>query len=447
MLSFWERLEEATGPAFLLVLAGAGIYLTVRLGFFQLLHFPAVWRETFGRLFRKSGGEKKQGTISPFQATATALAGTLGTGNIAGVATAMVSGGPGAVVWMGISSVFSMALKFSEIVLAVRYRQKNRSGELVGGPMYYIEKGMGSRWLAVLFAVLCAAASFGIGNLAQSNAVAGAMLETFGIPKVISGTVTMVLTGLVLCGGIQRIARLTERVVPVMAAVYLLAAIGVLVCNAEKLPGNFALMLREAFQVPAVSGGVLGFLVSRSVRLGLSRGVFSNEAGMGSAPIVHGAAHTDSAVRQGFWGVIEVFLDTTVMCTVTALVILASGDLSSGLNGAALTASAFESALGGYASSFVSVSIFFFASASILGWSYYGEKAIEYLTPKRGYRLLYRCLYLCAVLVGALISLEAVWGISDLLNLLMAVPNIAAVLVLSTTVVQNKREYFKNSKK
>ncbi len=447
MPSFWERLEEATGPAFLLVLAGAGIYLTVRLGFFQLLHFPVVWRETFGRLFRKSSREKKQGTISPFQATATALAGTLGTGNIAGVATALVSGGPGAIVWMGISSIFSMALKFSEIVLAVLYRQKNRSGELVGGPMYYIEKGMESRWLAVMFAVLCAAASFGIGNLAQSNAVAGAMLETFGIPKAVSGAVTMVLTGLVLCGGIQRIARLTERVVPVMAVVYLLAAAAVLTCNAEKLPGIFALMFREAFQIPAVSGGVFGFLVSRSVRLGLSRGVFSNEAGMGSAPIVHGAAQTDSAVRQGFWGVIEVFLDTTVMCTVTALVILAAGDLSSGLNGAALTASAFESALGGYASGFVSVSIFFFASASILGWSYYGEKAIEYLTPKREYRLLYRCLYLWAVFVGALISLEAVWGISDLLNLLMAVPNIAAVLVLSTTVVQNKKEYFKNSKK
>ena len=446
MASFWERLEDITGPGFVVILTGAGVYLSLRLGFFQLLHGKTVWRETFGRLFRgREAGE--EGAISPFQATATALAGTLGTGNIAGVATALVSGGPGAIVWMGISSLFSMALKFSEIVLAVRYQRKNDRGERVGGPMYYIRDGMGSPALAAVFAVLCAAASFGIGNLAQANAAAAAMEESFGVPQAVSGAVLLAVTGLVLCGGIRRIAWLTERVVPVMAGVYLLASAAVLVLSAEKLPGIFARMLREAFQVPAAAGGVLGFLVSRPVGLGMARGVFSNEAGMGSAPIVHGAARTDSAVRQGFWGIVEVFLDTTVMCTVTALVILAAGEEGSGLDGAALTAAAFRRTLGRYASGFVAVSICFFAAASILGWSYYGEKAIEYLTPRAGVRRLYRVLYLCGVFGGAVLSLEAVWGISDLLNLLMAVPNVAAVLVLSTTVAEEKKSYFKKRKK
>ena len=443
MPSFWERLEAATGPAFLLVLAGAGVWFSIRLKFFQILHFPAIWKETFGRMF--SGKEKSSGkeSISPFQAAATALAGTMGTGNIAGVATALVGGGPGAVVWMAVSSIFSMALKFAEIVLAVRYRRKNAAGELVGGPMYYIEKGMGCRWLAVLFAVLCTAASFGIGNLAQSNAVADAMKVSFGVPRVVSGLVLALFTGLILCGGIQRIAKLTELAVPVMAAVYFLAAGAVLVKEWTRLPEIFALMFREALRPSAATGGILGFVTSRAVRLGLSRGVFSNEAGMGSAPIVHGAARTDSAVRQGFWGVVEVFLDTTVMCTVTALVILSADGLPQGLNGAALTAAAFSRGLGSWAGGFVAISILFFAGASILGWSYYGEKALEYLSPSARCRRWYRFLYLCAVLAGALGSLEAVWGISDFLNLLMALPNVAAVLFLGNEVVNETKNYFK----
>ncbi len=446
MPSFWNRLEAITGPAFVALLAGAGAYLSIRLGFFQLLHGKTIWRETFGRLFR-SRDTGEEGAISPFQATATALAGTLGTGNIAGVATALVSGGPGAIVWMGIGSLFSMALKFSEVVLAVRYQRTNARGQRVGGPMYYIRDGMGSPALAAVFAVLCVAASFGIGNLAQTNAAAAAMKETFGIPREVSGAVLLAATGLVLCGGIQRIARLTERVVPVMAGVYLLASAAVLIGSAEKLPEIFLRMFREAFQAPAAAGGVLGFLVSRPVGLGMARGVFSNEAGMGSAPIIHGAARTDSAARQGFWGVVEVFLDTTVMCTVTALVILAAGEEGSGLDGAALTAAAFRRALGRYASGFVSVSICFFAAASILGWSYYGEKAIEFLTSEKRVLRLYRVIFLCSVFAGAVFSLEAVWGISDLLNLLMAVPNVAAVLYLSTTVAEEKNRCFKKRKK
>ncbi len=444
MPSFWERLEAITGPAFLLVLAGAGVWFSIRLKFFQLLRFPTIWKETFGRMFSRKEKTSGKEAISPFQAAATALAGTMGTGNIAGVATALVGGGPGAVVWMVISSIFSMALKFAEIVLAVRYRRKNAAGELVGGPMYYIEKGMGCRWLAVLFAVLCTAASFGIGNLAQSNAVAGAMKAAFGIPKAVSGAVLAGLIGLTLCGGIQRIAKLTERVVPIMAAVYLLAAGAVLFKKCECLPEVFEVMLQEAFQPSAAAGGILGFITSRAVRLGLSRGVFSNEAGMGSAPIVHGAARTDSAVRQGFWGVVEVFLDTTVMCTVTALVILVAGEIPAGMNGAALTAAAFSTGLGTWAGSFVAISILFFAGASILGWSYYGEKALEYLSPSIRCRCWYRRIYLCAVFVGAFVSLEAVWGISDFLNLLMAIPNVAAVLILTNEVSGETARYFGN---
>ena len=439
---FRNQLEEIVGSAFVLILAGAGIFLSVRLRFFPLVHCKAVWRETFGRLFHRADKAGK-GSVSPFQATATALAGTLGTGNIVGVATALVSGGPGAVVWMGISSFFSMALKFAEIVLAVEYRTKDANGHWVGGPMYYLQNGVRSPLLAAVFSVLCASASFGIGNLAQSNAAAGAMKAAFGIPLPVTGAVTVLFVGLTFCGGLSWIGKVTERVVPVMAGIYLLASAAVLLFSAEKLPGIFVRMFREAFSLQAASGGILGFLIGRPVQVGVARGVFSNEAGMGSAPIVHGAAETDSSVRQGFWGVVEVFLDTTLMCTVTALVILSAGDLAGELRGAALTASAFERVLGRGAAGFVSVSIFAFAAASILGWSYYGEKAVAYLTTSVKALRIYRVAYLLAVFVGAMLSLEAVWAISDLLNLLMAIPNVAAVLLLQTVVVEKERNYFK----
>lgn len=432
-------LELLTGPAFLLFLAGAGIFFTVRLKGIQFFHFSQVWKETLGKAWKTK--QRKAGTISPFQATATALAGTLGTGNIAGIATAIAGGGPGAVFWMWLSSLFSMALKYAEILLAVKFRTVNQSGEQVGGPMYYMEKGLGCRWMALWFAAMCVLASFGIGNMAQANAAAQSLKEAFALPAWAAGVILAAAVGLALFGGIRRIAGWTERIVPIMAVFYIGAALWVLCAHIDRIPAAMHMIWESAFHFDAASGGVLGFIVSRSVRYGVSRGVFSNEAGMGSAPIVHGAAQTDSPARQGMWGILEVFLDTTIMCTMTALVILTSGVSVSDADGAALTLSAFESVMGGGAAVFLAVSVVFFAAASIMGWSYCGEKALEYLTPSKKVRVCYRVLYLAAILLGAVGTVEAVWLVSDLLNLSMAIPNVTAVLLLSPIVVRESKEY------
>ncbi|MGI5893476.1 MAG: alanine/glycine:cation symporter family protein [Candidatus Merdivicinus sp.] len=425
-------LDLLTGPAFLLFLAGAGIFFTVRLKGIQFLKFGRVWRETFGNLSARSVGNN--GAISSFQATATALAGTLGTGNIAGVATAIVGGGPGAVFWMWISSLFAMALKYAEIVLAVRFRSTNERGEQVGGPMYYMEKGLGCRWMAIWFATACVLASFGIGNMAQANAASQSFAQVLAIPEEWVGLFLSITVGFALFGGIRRIACLTERLVPLMAAVYVGAAAWILVVNHAEIPAVIGMIVRDAFHFSAATGGVTGFLVSQCVRFGIARGVFSNEAGMGSAPIVHGAADTSSPGQQGMWGIVEVFLDTTLMCTVTALVILTSKFDFCQADGSALTILAFESVMGKGAGVFLAISILFFAMASIMGWSYCGEKALEYLSGSRRVQRMYRICYLLAVYIGSCISMGTVWQLSDLLNLCMAVPNCVAVLLLSSVV-------------
>ena len=333
-MGFFDALNDwllslPTGIIYLVVLMGAGIFLTFRLRFVQFRHFFRAFKDTFKNI-GKGGGE---GSISSFQATATALAGTLGTGNIIGVATAIVSGGPGAVFWMCVSSFFGMATKFAEIVLAVHFRTQNRNGETVGGPMYYIQNGIHSRTLAVIFSAACVGASFGVGNLSQSNAISDALYSTFGAPKWLAGIVVMAVVGLIIIGGIKRIGAVTERLVPIMALTYFIGSIAAIAVNWRTLPEAFALIFRDAFTTQSVSGGVLGYLTSRAVRFGISRGVFSNEAGLGSAPIAHGAAQTDSAVRQGLWGIVEVFLDTILMCTMTTVVILTSGQYQNGSTG------------------------------------------------------------------------------------------------------------------
>ena len=436
-------LDLLTGPAFLLFLAGAGIFYTIRLGGLQFFRFPQIWREAIGRSFRgKTGGK---GTISPFQAAATALAGALGTGNIAGVATAVVSGGPGAVFWMWLSSLFSMALKYAEILLSVKFRTVNSRGEQVGGPMYYMEKGLGCRFLAVWFALSCVLASFGVGNMAQSNAAGQAAEAAFGIPAAVTGLVLAAAVGLALFGGIRRIARWTERIVPVMALFYIGAALWVLALHWREIPGAVRLIVADAFDFRSAAGGFFGFVTARSVRFGVARGVFSNEAGMGSAPIVHGAAEADSPARQGMWGVVEVFLDTTLMCSVTGLVLLVSGGAQPGMDGAALTLAAFQGAMGEGAAAFLAVAILFFAAASMMGWSYCGEKALEYLTDSRRMRSVYRLCYLAAIAAGAAGSVQGVWLLSDLLNLAMAVPNVIAVLLLSGTAARETRAFLKKT--
>ncbi len=428
-------LDLLTGPAFLLFLVGAGIFFTVKLKGFQFFKFPLVWRETFGHL--KANKKEADGSISSFQATVTALAGALGTGNIAGVATAIVGGGPGAVFWMWISSLFAMALKYAEIYLAVYFRTTNEQGEQVGGPMYYIEKGLNCRLLAIWFAGACVLASFGIGNMAQANAAAQAVSTSFGVSQVVVGCGLMLVVGLALFGGIQRIARWMEMLVPFAAILYIGASVWVLSVHFQEIPDVIRLIIVDAFDFSSAAGGVFGFLVSRSIRFGVARGVFSNEAGMGSASIIHGAANAQSPAKQGLWGVMEVFLDTTVMCTITAFVILTSGVTWQDKDGAALSLAAFETVMGKGAVAFLAVSILIFAVASILGWSYCGEKALEYLQPGNAWRNGYRLVYLGVVLAGTLFPMNLVWLLSDLLNLAMAIPNVLAVLLLSPYISVN----------
>lgn len=422
----------------------AGIFLSVKLRWIQVRKFPRIFTDLFRR---KNLAEQEKGTISAFQASATALAGSLGTGNIVGVATAIVSGGVGAIFWMCLSSFFGMATKYAEILLAVRYRTKNVRGEYVGGPMYYIERGLGSRKLAIFFCLCCIGASFGIGNLSQSNAVSDAFSAVFGLSPLWVGIAMATLIGLVIVGGVKRIAAFTEKLVPMMALVYLVGAVAAVAGHYRQIPAAIGLIFFDAFHPQAVSGGILGYFTSRSIRYGVARGVFSNEAGLGSAPIAHGASITNSPARQGLWGILEVFLDTIVMCTLTTLVILTSGQLYNGETGAALTTDAFRASLGGSAASFVAISTAFFAVSSIVGWGYYGEKALEYLSPKRKWLRIYQICYVFSVLLGAVARVELVWKLCDYLNMMMAIPNIIAVFALRQVVTEETDLYFTDSDK
>ena len=423
------------GNAVAVVLMGCGLVLTVRYRFFPLRRAGFIWRNTVGTLFERDGGAARG--ISPFQAVTTALAGTMGVGNIAGVATALVAGGAGSIFWMWVSALLGMSTKYAEIYLAVRYRKKGKNG-YIGGPMYYIRDGMGSGRLAVLYAVLCVLTSFGIGNLAQSNAVAQAMLSSFSIPLLASGCVVALAVGLVVFGGIRRIARVTEWLIPFMSILYICFSGVFLYQRRAMLPPAFALIFAEAFAPRSALGGAAGYGIAAALRVGLARGVFTNEAGLGSASIAHAAADCESPSKQAAWGVFEVFLDTMVVCTITALVLLCAeqGALwqSGRLDGAALTAMAFESGFPGMGGRFVAVSIAVYAIAAMLGWCYYGQEALAYLGCGRAAVLLYRGLFTLCCLLGAIGRLAAVWQLSDLLNVLMALPNVLALLALAGEV-------------
>lgn len=430
------------GPPMLFLIVGTGIYLTFRTNFFSILKLGYVLKNTFLKMFSKE--TKGEGEITPFQAVATALAATVGTGNVAGVATAIALGGPGAVFWMWVSALFGMTTKFGEVVLAIKYREKTDDGRFVGGPMYYIQNGLKWKWLAVIFSIFGALAAFGIGNMVQSNSVAASLQESFSIPPLATGIVLAVLTALVILGGIKRIGAVTEKLVPFMAAIYILGAIFIIILNGSHIPEAFGLIFKYAFTPAAASGGFVGATIATAMRRGISRGVFSNEAGLGSAPIAHAAATTDHPVRQGLWGVFEVFMDTIVICTLTALAIMVSGLWNSGVTGAALTTQAFNEAIpgGGY---IVSIGIMLFAFSTILGWSYYGERCAEYLLGKKAI-LPYRIIWIPMVVVGSIGGLEFLWDLSDTLNGLMAIPNLIGVLALSGTVIALTKEYFAKEK-
>ena len=385
---------------------------------------------TLRSFFRRRSG-KEEG-ITPFQAVSTALAGTLGTGNIAGVATAIVAGGPGAVFWMWCSALLGMATKYAEVLLAVEYRIRDREGRWQGGPMEYLARGLGMPWLAGIFCLFCALASFGIGNATQVGAVAQTMAQDFGLPPFLTGCALALLAGLVMMGGLRRIGAFTAAFVPLMALLYLGTGALVLVKNAAAIPDALSLIFRCAFTPQAAAGGAAGYTVRQAVHFGVARGVFTNEAGLGSAPIAHAGAAARGPVEQGCWGILEVFVDTILMCGFTALIILSGGELwRSGLDGAALTSAVFTAALGPLGGRVVSLSILLFAFSTVLGWGYYGERAIAWLTGERRWTVtLYRLCYLLVMVLAAPARLTLVWSLSDLLNGAMMVPNLIGVMAL-----------------
>ncbi len=427
------------GPYMLVLIVGTGIYLTARTNFISIAKLGYVLKNTLFKMFdRKVAGE---GEITPFQAVATALAATIGTGNIAGVATAIAIGGPGAVFWMWISALFGMATKFGEVVLAIQYREKTPDGRFVGGPMYYIEKGLGMKWLAMIFAFFGAVAAFGIGNMVQGNSVAAAMEASFNIPTWLSGIVIAAAAAAVILGGLKRIATVTEKLVPFMAAFYIIGAIVILVIKAADIPAAFALIFSHAFSPTAAVGGFAGSTVMMAARFGVARGVFSNEAGLGSAPIAHAAATTDNPVRQGLWGIFEVFMDTLVVCSMTALSIIVTGVWQTGETGAALTTSAFNAGLPGPGGIIVAIGVLLFAFSTILSWSYYGERCAEYLLGSK-VNMIYRVLWIPFIVIGSIGGLTVIWDIADTLNGLMAIPNLIGLLGLSGLVIKLTKDFF-----
>lgn len=436
------------GPVMCAVFLLVGLYLTLRTRWFQFTHLRLWWDSTIAAVFKdkqvlKTSDRK---AISPFQALSTALAATMGTGNIAGVATAIVLGGPGAIFWMWVSALFGMMTKFSEIALSMKYRYKNEKGEWIGGPMVFLDRALGLKWLAALFAAFAALASFGIGCAAQSNSVADALYTVFGADKGIVGVVLALLCGLVIIGGIRRIGRLTEILVPFMAVFFMAGCILLIGMNAGHLPGAFGSIFSGAFRVQAVGGGIGGFTIAQALRFGVARGVFSNEAGLGSSPMAHAASDTKEPVRQAMWGVFEVFADTIVGCSITALAILTTGVHEiSDKSGAALTSEAFSTGFGSFGGVFVAIGICLFAFATLVSWSYYGERGYEYLFGNKT-TILYKLAFLFCIFLGATTHLDLVWSVADTLNGLMAIPNLIGVVALSGTVAVMTREYLEKYK-
>ena len=425
------------------LLAITGIYLTIGLQGITWSHIPYAFKQLWeGRVL----GEE-QGDISPFQALMTALSATIGTGNIAGVSTAIYFGGPGAVFWMWFIALFGMASKYAEAVLAVKYRETDELGNSVGGPMYYIRNGLGNgwNWLAFCFALFGTLASFGIGNMVQSNSVADELQNTFNIPTSLTGLILAGLAGAVILGGIKRIGKVAEKLVPFMALAYVTGGVLIILLHIENLPMAVKLILHDAFTGTAVQGGAAGGGLWLAVRWGIARGIFSNEAGLGSAPIAHAAAKTHDPVRQGTIAMLGTFIDTIIICSMTALVIIMTGAWQQADPGAPMASLAFSNGIshGGY---IVTFGLVVFAFTTILGWSYYGERCAEYVF---GVRIIlpYRLLWILAIFMGASFKLQLVWTFADVFNGLMAIPNLIALLLLSPVVFKMTRKYFSQSEK
>ena len=431
------------GPPMLVMILGVGLFLSIGLKLMPVLKL----RAGFQLMWKGRTGAESEGEIPPFQALMTALSATVGTGNIAGVATAVFLGGPGALFWMWLTALVGMATKYSEAVLAVGFREVDERGAYTGGPMYYIRNGLGKKWawLGVLFAIFAAVAAFGIGNTVQANSVADVLETNFNLPHWVTGLVLMVLVGLVLIGGIKRIGQVASTLVPSMAIAYILVGLMVLAINAEQIPNAIAMVFTHAFSPVAAEGGFAGAAVWAAVRFGVARGIFSNEAGLGSAPIAHAAAQTKNPINQGMVAMLGTFIDTIIVCSITGLVIISSGAWTSGETGAALTSLAFETGLPGFGNYVVAISLAIFAFTTIIGWSFYGERCIEFLFGVKAI-VPYRVIWILAIPVGATINLGLIWLIADTLNAMMALPNLVALLLLSPVVFKLTREHFEKER-
>ena len=447
------------GLPMLILLVGTGILMTCLTKFFQISHFKHWIKNTVGGIFKDSHvtahTNKEDTQISQFQSLCTALAATIGTGNIAGVAAAIASGGPGAIFWMWIVAFFGMMTNFSENVLGIYYRRRNERNEWCGGAMYYLHDGLGSKpgckhigaFLAILFSVFCVGASFGIGNMGQVNSIAVNIKSAFGIPSIVTGIFLMILGGLVIVGGLKRIAAVTEKLVPFMAIIYMICAIIVCVVHIDQFSAVFISIIKGAFGMRAVGGGIVGSGVAMAVQWGMKRGVFSNEAGLGSSVMVHSSSNVREPVVQGMWGIFEVFADTIIVCTITAFAVLSSGlvDLDTGVVisdqvSTALVAEAFSTVFGKFGSAFIAIAILLFAFSTTLGWSQYGSKGFEYLFGRKNIKF-YQIVFVLFIVIGATMDLSLAWDISDTLNGMMAIPNLIGVIALSGTVMKITHNY------
>ena len=452
-MSFFINLEEVLknidgivwGPPLLILLVGTGIYFTFKLNFIQMFKLPLAIKYLFLNDDDKSDNEAK-GEVSSFAALCTALSATIGTGNIVGVATAIATGGPGALFWMGVAAFFGMATKYAEGVLAIKYREVDENGEMSGGPMYYIEKGVGNKFLANMFAFFgIAVALLGIGTFGQVNSISKAALISFNIPIWFTAIIITILVTLVTLGGIKRISNVAEKIVPTMAILYIIGALLVLICNFKAIPSAITLIIKSAFNPSAVLGGTTGINISLAIQMGIGRGVFSNEAGLGSAPIAAAAAKTKYPVKQGLISMTGTFIDTIIICTMTGLAIVLTGSFNSGLEGAAMTTFAFENGLpfaiiGKY---IVNIGLIFFAFTTIIGWNYYGERCIQYLIGIKGIKF-YKIIFIALVGVGPFLSLNLVFIIADIVNGCMAIPNLIGLIKLRNIVISETNNFFEN---
>ena len=436
------------GPVTIILLVGTGVMMALITRAIQLRKFVYAWKLISG----KFDNPDDDGEITHFQALSAALSATIGTGNIAGVGTAIALGGPGAVFWMWVTAVFGMGLKYAECLLSLKYRTIHDDGTVGAGPMYYLEKGLGQKWLSILFAVFAVFASFGIGNMVQANSVAEPLLKTFAVPKLLTGLIIGGLVFAVIVGGIKRIGQVASRLVPFMAVFYVGGALWVIFVNFEMIPAAFAMIFSDAFTGSAATGGFAGAALAQAIRFGVARGVFSNEAGLGSAPIAHGAAQTKEPVREGLVAMLGPFIDTIVICTMTAMVILTTkaftltGADGNALTGAVLTSKAFNMGLPGPGDYIVSIGIVFFAFSTAISWSYYGDRCVDYLFGEKMV-MPYRIFYCMLLPVGAAVELSTVWTISDIFNALMAWPNLVGLILLSPVVIKTTKEYFADPKR